>query len=74
MPSSCMNCSGGLAARVGHEHHGVLGQPRFREPLAQRRHDGRVESAAPTMPRSIVALPAFRHSPAASLVTLGRFS
>ena len=25
-------------------------------------------------PRSMVALPAFRHSPAASLVTLGRFS
>ena len=33
-----------------------------------------LESAALDEPRSIVALPAFRHSPAASLVTLGRFS
>ena len=43
---------------------------------ASRRHStmAALECAAPDEPRSMVALPAFRHSAAASLVTLGRFS
>ena len=34
----------------------------------------RLDEMAEDEPRSSTALPAFRHSPAASLVTLGRFS
>ncbi len=50
------------------------GSPAF--PAASRRHAtmATLERTAEDEPRSMVAFPAFRQSPAASLVTLGRFS
>ena len=74
-PSQLHELHGRLAAGVLDQDHGVLGQAGLGQPVAQ---DGetmaRLEPMAADEPRSSTALPDLRHSPAASLVTLGRFS
>ena len=65
----------GLVRGVLDEDHRVLGQTVLRERVAQHRRDRDVGAQrACELPRSSAALPAFTHRPAASLVTLGRFS
>ena len=65
---------GRLAARVLDEDEGVLGQAGLGQRLAQHAGDGDVRRDRPDEPRRKAALPDLRHRPAASLVTLGRFS
>ena len=50
------------------------GSPAFSRARRRRAATARLEAAADEEPRRKAALPAFRHRPAASLVTLGRFS
>ena len=67
---------GRLPAGVLHQPHRVLRQSGLGQPVAQERAAmARVGARWPTTsPGAATALPDFRHSPAASLVTLGRFS
>ena len=50
------------------------GSPALTTARRNRATTARLESMAEDDPRKKAALPAFRHRPAASLVTLGRFS
>ena len=74
MPSSCMNQT--AASRLVSATCTTASSGRPTLPSASRRQPtmAALESTALDEPRSMMALPAFRHSPAASLVTLGRFS
>ena len=63
-----------FVADVVDEDHGVVGQPGLRRAVAQHGGDRGFVRNAHAEPRSNAALPAFRQIPAASLVTLGRFS
>ena len=64
-----------LAAGVLDQHERVLGQAGLGvAPRAARAAMAMLDEIAPDEPRRKAALPDLRHRPAASLVTLGRFS
>ena len=64
-----------LAAAAGDERQRAAGQPGALGRLARRsRASTALECAAEDEPRSTTALPDFRHSAAASIVTFGRAS
>ena len=72
---SCMTSTAASWRDVVDEEHRVLGEAGLGEPVAQRVGDGEVGAQrAPPTPAGCAALPDFRQRPAASLVTLGRFS
>ena len=65
----------GLVRGVFDEDHRVFGQPVLGERVAQHRRDRDVRAQRGRRARAAAPrCPAFTHSPAASLVTLGRFS
>ena len=74
-PRSRMNSTAASLRGVLDEHDRVVGQAGLGDALAQHARRWPCSSEiAPDEPRRKAALPDLRHSPAASLVTLGRFS
>ena len=73
-PSSRMNSTAAWRRVSSTSTTASSGSPAL--PAAWRRQAtmATLERTAEDEPRSMVAFPAFRHSPAASLVTFGRFS
>ena len=63
-----------LAAAAGDERERAGGQPGRLGGLARDAASTALECAADEEPRSTIALPDFRHSAAASIVTFGRAS
>ncbi len=73
-PRSCMNATA-VSCEVSSTSATVSsGRPALTAARRRSATTARLESRADDEPRRKAALPALRHSPAASLVTLGRFS
>ena len=73
-PSSCMNSTAEARLVSSTSPTASAGRPAFSSPSRRMAATTRLEVTADDEPRRSTALPDLRHSPAASLVTLGRFS
>ena len=74
MPSSCMKATADGSAGLLDENDRIGGQARLLQPVTKRPGDGPLVPWPTRILATAAALPDLRHSPAASLVTLGRFS
>ena len=73
-PSSCMKATAEARLVSSTSATASTGRPALSSPSRRAAAMARLEEMADDEPRSSTALPDLRHSPAASLVTLGRFS
>ena len=73
-PLSCMNETAEALLVSSTSVTASTGSPALSSPSRSAAAMTMLEERADDEPRSSTAFPAFRHSPAASLVTLGRFS
>ena len=74
MPSSCMNATADSRLVSWTSPTASTGSPALARPSRRADATTRLVEIADDEPRSSTALPDLRHRPAASLVTLGRFS
>ena len=73
-PSSCMKATADSRLVSSTRPTASTGRPALASPSRRTAAMAMLESMADDDPRRSTALPDLRHSPAASLVTLGRFS
>ena len=73
-PSSCMKATAEARLVSSTRPTASTGSPALARPSRRAAATTVLEEMADDEPRSSTALPDLRHSPAASLVTLGRFS
>ena len=73
-PSSCMNSTADSRLVSSTSPTASSGRPALASPSRRTAAMATLEETADDDPRRSTALPDLRHSPAASLVTLGRFS